>query len=138
MLFRSAFSLNLQHASCILSFLPPKSYAGIELALLRFLCIRRNPLIANYLLNIIGMTYYLLIITNCICYKYEARLWQTACFWVVLKKVFLGEGAIPARTRVYPVFSTILLGKYEKIHKIPLKTIIYESLRIVLSFILRG
>ena len=103
-----------QHYSWILLLLPPKYYAGIKLALLRFLCIRRNPLIANNLLNIIGM-YYLLIITNCICHKYGARLRQIACFWVILKKNSCAGGrysALPARTWISPAFSAILLGKY--------------------------
>ena len=60
--------------------------------------------------------YYLLIITNCICYKYGARLWQIACFWVVLKEIFLGGRSPkplcgPARTQISPAYLTILLGK---------------------------
>ena len=101
-----AFSLNLLHGSCILSFLPPKYYAGIKLALLRFLCIRRNPLIANNLLNIIGM-YYLLIITNCICHKYGARLRQIACFWVILKKNSCAGGRYSAPSRPHMPISCI-------------------------------
>ena len=59
--------------------------------------------------------YYLLVNTNCKCYKYGARLWQIACFWVVLKEIFFGGGsppnpyaALPARKYLLHIWQSYL------------------------------